>query len=349
MKLSQVINITLAVSRIRALNWSKQHLTDLPEGRLDPQMKSLLEVIQFDPTAAAMWTKSPAQARADHILSMVLYRRFSPPVAKVPNVWNGSVPGPAGDIPVRFYMPLGPGPFPVLVYFHGGGWVLGNLNTADNVARSLCNYGKMVVISVDYRLAPEHPFPAALEDCYTVTQWAADSANTAEFRGNPHQIVVGGDSAGGNLAAAVCIKARDEQGPLIKAQLLVYPALNASTLDTPSYIAFGEGNLLTTQDMRWFYDHYLPIENDRNNILASPLLCADLSRLPAALVLTAELDVLRDEGEAYADRLHSSGVPVMLIRARNLPHGFLSLREMVKRADRYCQQMMEQLAQMLGQ
>lgn len=349
MKLNQAVQVMLAVSRIRALNWSKQHLKDLPDGVMDPQMSNLLKVMNYDATVKPMWEKSITQSRADHILNMVIYRRFSPPIAKVPNVWNGTIPGPHGDIKVRYYMPLGNGPFPIFVYCHGGGWVLGNLNTADNVARALCHYGQMAVISVDYRLAPEHKFPVPLEDCYAVCEWASDAENAKTVRGNVQKLVVGGDSAGGNLAAAVCLKARDENGPRIAQQVLMYPALNARDTNTESYRTYGDQQLLTAADMRWFYDQYVDQEQDRINPYLSPLLAEDHSNLPPALILTAEFDVLRAEGEQYAHALKAAGVDVEHIHAAGLSHAFMTLREMVKRADRYSEQLMKRLRKRLGE
>jgi len=333
MKLSAVLRATLALTKIRALNFSKQHTRELPGGVLDPQMESLMALFTLEGEAVPLEQKTVRQARADNIISMVLYRKFSPPVASIPNVWNGTVAGSAGDIRVRFYMPAGDGPFPIFVFFHGGGWVVGNLDTSDNLARTICHYGKMSVISVDYRLAPENKFPAGLEDCFTVLQWAADPTNATTIRGDVQKIVVGGDSAGGNLSAAVCLKAKQANSPRIAHQFLIYPATNLRDLETSSYKRHADFPLLKGSDVPWYIQHYTQQPEDTANPLASPALAEDLSNLPPATILTAEFDVLCDDGEHYANLLRQAGVKVNLIRANGLPHGFASLREMVKRAD----------------
>ncbi len=230
-----------------------------------------------------------------------------------------TIPGPGGDIPVRVYTPNGSGPFPCLVYFHGGGWVLGDLPGVNGVCRSLANRASCVVVSVDYRLAPEHKFPAPLDDCFAATQWVA--ANGAEIGVDPSRIAVAGDSAGGNLAAAVALRAKQEGGPALSYQVLVYPVTNHA-YDTGTYASNGEGKLLTTDMMRWFWDHYLNNDEDGRNPLASPLQATDLSGLPPALVITAEFDPLCEEGEAYAQRLTDAGVAVTSKRYDGQIHAF---------------------------
>ena len=228
----------------------------------------------------------------------------------------------AGTVPARIYRPAGDGPFPVVMMFHGGGWVIGDLDTADCQSREVCRDVGALVISVDYRLAPEHPFPAAAEDCYTATLWAA--ANAGEHDGNPASLALAGDSAGGNLAAVVAQMARDRGGPEVVFQLLVYPVTDGVHFDRPSYRDNAEGYLLTADSMRWFWDHYVPTAQDRDNPYASPLLATDLSALPPALVMTAEFDPLRDEGEAYARALAAAGVDAGFIRYDGFIHGFFA-------------------------
>jgi acetyl esterase len=217
----------------------------------------------------------------------------------------------------------------LLVYFHGGGWVLGGIETHDGVCRELANAAGCVVVSVDYRLAPEHKFPAAVEDCYAATQWAA--AHAGDLGADARRLAVGGDSAGGNLAAVVSQMAPDRGGPPIVFELLVYPVTTAA-FDTPSYRDNAEGYLLTAGDMRWFWNHYLNGPADADNPYASPLRATRLAGLPPALVITAEFDPLRDEGEQYAQRLEEAGVPTRLIRYDGMIHGFFGMSHMMDKA-----------------
>ena len=207
------------------------------------------------------------------------------------------IPGPDGPLGVRIYAPDAAAPLPVLVYFHGGGWVLGNLDTSDAQCRSLTNAIGCVTVSVDYRLAPEARFPAAVEDCYAATRWVAD--NASELGCDSKRVAVGGTSAGANLAAVVPLMARDRGHPSLAYQVLVYPITDGS-MDTSSYRENAEGYFLTAGAMAWFWKHYINDDRDRSHPYAAPLNAADLSGLPPALVITAEYDPLRDEGEAYA-------------------------------------------------
>jgi acetyl esterase len=204
-----------------------------------------------------------------------------------------------------------------LVYFHGGGWVVCDLETHDVVCRAIAQQSGAVVVAVDYRLAPEHKFPAAVEDAYAAVLWAVKNVSS--------RISVGGDSAGGNLAAVMALKCRDEGGPRLASQVLIYPVTNLAAFDTASYREFAEGYNLTRSEMDWFRDCYLARPEDGHHPHASPLLAADLRGLPPALVITAECDVLRDEGEAYARRLEQAGVPVTCTRYPGMIHPFLSM------------------------
>lgn len=242
------------------------------------------------------------------------------PVAQVK---DRDLPGPEGAISVRIYTPAGSGPFPVLVFFHGGGWVVCDIDTHDPVCRSLAHAAECIVVSVDYRLAPEHKFPAAADDCYAATQWVMN--NTTLINGDPDRVAVGGDSAGGNLAAVVALMARDRAGPALVFQLLVYPVTDYYTAGTPSYQENADGYFLTRDDMVWFWNHYLNGEADAANPYACPLRAASLAGLPSALVITAEFDPLRDEGEMYAARLRESGVAAALVRYDGMIHGFFSM------------------------
>jgi acetyl esterase len=257
------------------------------------------------------------------------------PPEVVAKIEDRRLPGPAGDIRVRLYTPADKGPLPVFVYFHGGGWVIGSIETSDALCRALCNAAGCIVLSVDYRLAPEHPFPAAVEDAYHATLWAA--ANTASFGGDPSRIAVGGDSAGGNLAAVVAQIARDRDQPALQFQLLIYPATDAAC-DTPSYSENADGYLLTKDAMQWFWNHYMGRDADRRNPHLSPLRASNLTGLPAALVITAGFDPLRDEGERYAERLRDAGVPVQVTRYSSMMHGFFTMAAMIDQGRKAVQQ-----------
>jgi acetyl esterase len=239
------------------------------------------------------------------------------------------IPGPGGEIPVRLYRPRTEGPLPVLVYFHGGGWVICNLDTHDSPCRSLAQEASCAVASVDYRLAPEHKFPAAVEDAYAATCWIAENGRRINL--DTSRIAVGGDSAGGNLAAVVSLMARDKGGPPLIHQLLVYPVTDLSTLDRDSYRRHGEGYMLTRDGMAYYRSHYLARETDALNPYASPLLAEDLCGLPPACILTAEFDVLTDEAEAYAARLKKAGVPVRYTCFEGMIHAFFGLAGAVDR------------------
>ena len=233
---------------------------------------------------------------------------------------NRTVPGPAGDIPVRIYTPDGSGERPLIVYYHGGGWVIGELDTVDRPLRSLANRTGAVVVSVDYRLAPEHRYPAAFDDCYAATVWAAEHA--AELGADPARVVVAGDSAGGNLAAAVALAARDRGGPPLAGQLLIYPVTDFD-FGTQSYADNGEGLLLQRATMQWFWAHYLGAQDLGKDPYLAPLRADSLGGLPPAFVMSSEFDPLRDEGEAYAARLRDAGVEVPARRYEGMLHGFL--------------------------
>jgi acetyl esterase len=236
-----------------------------------------------------------------------------------------SIPRPPGEIPVRIYTPPSSGDEapPLVVFFHGGGWVLGNLGTHDAVCRDLSSQSGAVLVAVDYRLAPEHVFPAAVDDAYAGLVWAHDHA--AELGADPSRMAVIGDSAGGNLAAVTSVLARDRSGPALRLQVLAYPVIDGG-LDTPSMKENAEGYFLTADAMRWFFDLYTgtDVDGPRTDPLVSVLRTADLSGLPPALVLTAEYDPLRDEGEEYARQLADAGVPTERTRYDGQIHGFLS-------------------------
>jgi acetyl esterase len=243
------------------------------------------------------------------------------------------VPGPHGDIPVRVYTPSNnddASPPAAVVYLHGGGWVFMSIETHDTICRRLAAASGSVVVSVQYRLAPEHPFPVPLDDCYAATTWVADHA--AELGTEPGLLAVMGDSAGGNLAAAVTLAARERAGPRIAAQVLMYPALDPAR-DTASYTENGTGYLLDEPSMQWFWQQYLQSDDHEKDPLAAPGRADDLRGLPTATVITAEFDPLRDEGENYAARLAEAGVAARSHRVPGMLHGFLGMPAMFPEAD----------------
>ena len=239
----------------------------------------------------------------------------------VGNVFERNIEGRSGSIPIRVYVPKGSGPFPITMMFHGGGWVIGDLETVDAQSRQVCNQVGCVVVAVDYRLAPEHRFPAAAEDCYDATVWTYE--NAAQLDADSTRLAVAGDSAGGNLAAVVAQMARDNDGPPLVFQLLVYPVTNGHIFDTDSYRENSDGYMLTADSMHWFWDHYAESE-DRSNPYASPLCASDLSNLPPALIQVAEFDPLRDEGLQYAEALRAAGVDTQTRCYEGFIHGFFS-------------------------
>ena len=288
---------------------------------LDPQARAYLETRQPLPLS----DETVAEAR---LASEGESERLGGPPEPVAAVEELSAPGSAGPVRVRVYRPEGEEPFAGLLWFHGGGWVIGSLDTHDRICRALCRRAGALVCSVDYRLAPEHRFPAALEDAWAATRWVADQAVALGV--DPARLAVGGDSSGGNLAAAVALQARRAGLPLTL-QALVYPVTD-HRFDTASYDEFADGYGLTGEGMRWFWEQYLGPAGNGSAVEASPLRAADLRDVAPALVLTAEADVLRDEGEAYAGRLLAAGVPVTLTRYAGMVHGFLRHGGIVDRA-----------------
>lgn len=240
-----------------------------------------------------------------------------------------TIPGPVGEILIRVYRPEGDA-LPVVVYFHGGGWVIGSVDSHDGYCRTVANASNAIVVSVEYRLAPEHGFPAAAEDAYAATKWVAENATT--LGGKSGVIGVAGDSAGGNLAAAAALMARDRGGPDIGCQVLIYPITDCN-FDTTSYVDFADDYFLTRQAMIWFWDQYCPDEADRKHPYVSPLRAETLSNLPPALILTAEYDPLRDEGETYAAELSKAGVEAQAIRYDGMIHGFTRRFQLLDEAE----------------
>jgi acetyl esterase len=288
---------------------------------VDPQLQELVDAS----AAMAQLDLASTTAETFRALSKAPYLQYVPS-EEVASVVDRSIPGPQGEIPVRIYTPAtgaaGDGPLGVLVFFHGSGFVIFDLDTHDHECRMLANLGRVVVVSVDYRLAPEHKFPAAVTDARAALHWVVDHAEG--LGADPARLAVGGDSAGGNLAAVVAQVARDEGGPPIAFQLLVYPVTDLRG-GHASRVENGKGYLLTTEVMQWFEEQYLNDDTDRTDPRASPLLAASFAGLPRALVITAEYDPLRDEGDEYAQRLQADGVEVAHHRYDGAVHGFFQL------------------------
>ncbi|MDE2836377.1 MAG: alpha/beta hydrolase [Chloroflexota bacterium] len=283
---------------------------------LDPEAKASLEK-RIEMGVLEPHETSPQEARA------LQAARPNLPGPEVASVSDHLAPGPHGDVPVRVYVPVtdDEGPLPVSMWFHGGGWVIGSVATNDATCRALANASGAIVVSVDYRLAPEHKFPVPFDDSYAATVWAAE--NAASLGGDPSRLAVAGASAGGNLSATIALRARDEGGPRLVQQSLIYPVTDHD-FTRPSYVENGEGYGLSYASMVWFWDCYLSSGAEASNPYVSPMLAENLSGLPPAFVLTCEYDPLRDEGEAYAARLQEAGVPTRLSRYDGMIHALFN-------------------------
>jgi acetyl esterase len=281
---------------------------------VDPEIQMLLDRGSGVP---ATHTLPVAEARRLYEARIAV---MAPPAA-VADVVERRIDGPGGPLVVRLYMPHGTGPFPLMVFFHGSGFVLCSLDTHDGMCRNLAAGIGCVVASVDYRLAPEHKFPAGPDDCLAATRWLATHA--VEIGADPSRIMVAGDSAGGNMAAVTALRLRDEGGPRLCGQMLLYPVTDYHTPGTASYVENAEGYGLTRDTMEWFWNHYLDTPAEADNPYASPLRAASLAHLPPAYVVSAEYDPLRDEAEQYGERLREDAVPVEIVRCAGMNHGFL--------------------------
>ena len=311
---------------------------------VDPQMQGVLDRIA-KAALPAFYTVSADEARR-------LYREsraaFSPAVPEVAEARDLALSGPGGPIPLRLYRGLGTEAgalLPVLVFFHGGGWTIGDLDTHDIVCRTLANKARCAVVAVDYRMGPEHKFPAAVDDCIAATRWVA--AQSAAIGVDVSRIAVGGDSAGGNLAAVTAIALRDAGGPPLVFQALVYPATD-QRMDSDSHARLAEGYLLTRNNMLWFRGNYLE-PGQYDDWRASPLRAADLARLPPAHIITAGYDPLLDEGRAFSDRLVAAGVPVLYECFEGMTHGFLTLGGVVAGANHALYRLAQSLSQAFKQ
>jgi acetyl esterase len=299
------------------------HYPAYVHGRLDPQADALLTRLRLEPSAP-LSSLTPPQARASFLVPSWL---GAP--REIAAVRDLTVPGPGGPLRLRTYLPRGCPPLPVLVFFHGGGFVLGTLDEFDSFCTLLADGAGCVVVSVDYRLAPEQKYPAAAQDAVAALRWVG--AHTGEIGGDPTRIAVAGDSAGANLAAVAAMTARDE-GPKLVLQVLISPWVDLTCSETDSFRWFGQGSWLSTASLRWYRDHYLAGPDEARLPDASPLFARDLSGLPPALVLNAEFDVLRDQAEAFAGRLRSSGNAVDYRLYPGMLHDFAILPGLFDRA-----------------
>jgi len=292
---------------------------------VDPQIQALLDRGTGVPATHTLPVAEERRLYEARIAVMA-------PPAKVAKVEERRIDGPGGPIELRIYTPVGTGPFPLMVFFHGSGFVLCSLDTHDRGCRNYCNAAGCVVVSVDYRLAPEHKFPAGPEDCYAATSWAA--AHAGELNANAAHIVLAGDSAGGNMVAVTALMARDRGGPPLCGQLMIVPVTGYPKPGYPSYVENAQGYGLTAAGMRWYWGHYLNNEAEADNPYASPVRAANLRGLPPALIITAELDVLRDEGEDYGKRLADAGVPTQVTRYEGVHHGFFGMQAVLDKSKR---------------
>ncbi len=292
---------------------------------MDPQVEALLQMMAAQAQAAGvpqMWELPADVARAN---AEVSFAAFNQPMPGSVSIAGRSIPGPAGEIPVKVFTPAGPGPFPLLVFLHGGGWVICSPATHARLCAELAEGAGVVVVSVHYRLAPEHPAPAPLDDCVAAIRWAV--ANAAELNADGSRFAVGGDSAGANLTAAAMLRLRDEGGPAARLQLLLYGAFTADN-DLPSVIENGEGKILTRKAMEWFYNHYLSGGASPDDPYIAPIK-GDLRGVPPARLIVGTLDPLLDDSKLFARALEAAGVPAKLSIYQDQPHIFLQLSAML--------------------
>ena len=306
----------------------------------DPQAAMILKKLNALPALETLSVKEVRQILSKRLPSAV-------EIKKVSNVRNVLIEAPHAAIPSRLYWPFGEGPFPLVVFFHGGGFVGGDLDTHDSLCRNLCAGAQSIVASVGYRLAPEHRFPAAADDCLFALRWLQDRAR--EFDADGKRVAVCGDSAGGNLAAVTAIRSMDEGGPLLCAQLLIYPVLDRHDSGAPSYIENAHGCGVSKAAMEWFWAHYLGDQMQLIHPHAMPLRANDLSGLPPTLIVTVESDPLRDEGLAYAQRLRTAGVPISHIHCDGMYHGFILMPGVIDEAARVIEESCEWLRARFGE
>lgn len=330
--LFRFLPVLMAPAAVIAAAAASSLISNQPAAQPDPQMQAVLDELGRL-GGKPIETLTPMEARkqptpADAVKELLKNHHENVAPQKVAKVEERTIPGPAGQLPARVYWPAGNGPFSVLVYFHGGGWVIADKDVYDATPRALVNLANCIVVSVDYRRGPEHKFPAAHEDAYATYAWALK--NAASINGIPGQIAVGGESAGGNLAAAVALMARDRQQTLPKYQLLVYPIAGYDT-NTASYRENAQAKPLNKAMMDWFFRQYLRDPADGQDPRIN-LVGANLKGLPAATIITAQIDPLRSDGEQLADRLTRAGVPVDYMNYQGVTHEFFGMGAVVAKA-----------------
>ncbi|MCP4177989.1 MAG: alpha/beta hydrolase [bacterium] len=298
-------------------------------GKPDPQVSSLLDIInQADPPDYSKINFHEFKKTANKLFNDCYKAKVYDRVEKVDDLL---IDGPETRIPIRIYTPSENGPFSIFLYLHGGGWMTGNLDTHDNICRAFCKRAECLVVAVDYRLTPENKFPAGFNDVCTVFEWIVDSIDS--YNGNPNAVGVGGDSGGGTMAAALAVKYNKKTKYNIVFQMLCYPSLNIASFNTGSYHEFKEGYGLSKEKVEWYVKNCFADDKDKYNIYASPLLNEEMEGLPPAYIITAEYDVLRDDGEQYAQKLDLSGVSVRCIRYGGLIHAFLNMDGIIDKVD----------------
>lgn len=302
--------------------------TRTPWGRLDMKLAILLKYMSVMKVDLFEEKRSIEQIRAFSARGGRILQAAAPEVRQV---IDKTIPGPRGPLSIRVYADKTEPGLPVVIYIHGGGWVLGSLDTHDNTCRAIAKKAGVMVLAPDYGLAPEKPYPHGLDEVYATLVWARE--NAGGMGGDSHTIFLAGDSAGGNLAAATAIRARASNGPALAGQILIYPALSLHEFNTASYATFSHGYYLTRRYMEKFRAYYVPSLSHRLSPMVSPLLATSTAGLPPTLIVTAQFDILRDEGEMYARRLKKDGVPVTLIRVKGVIHGFLKMDRLLSQAD----------------
>jgi acetyl esterase len=312
------------------------------EIRLDPQVKAMLDKLSSSGVVSSVVTPRDVPEARDAYVALQAFEGQPEPVWKVE---NRQIPGPGGNLAIRIYKPREARALPVLVYFHGGIFTTGSLETHDVPLRALANASGCMIVSVAYRLAPESPFPAAPEDAYAATQWV--SKHAAEIGADATRMAVGGDGAGGNLAAVVALMARDRKGPALRYQVLIYPFTSAA-MQTVSWWDFANGPVLNREGMLFHLGRYLNTATDIRNPYLSPLAATNLEKLPPALIITAEYDPVRDDGENYAHELKDSGVPVTVSQYKGMVHGFFQLAGTLDAGRKALQEVASHLKEALG-
>ena len=325
LKIGFIVILSMAVIIIASLVILTQSWRQTPYGKLDTKTAILLKLVNSQPQPEKIYPKAMRyyveQRGADLMKDAV----------ELPVVKDIKIPNEDGMIPARLYAPIENQKLPGIIFYHGGGWITGSVNVYDKFCRQLSYECNAVVMSVDYRLAPENKFPAAVNDAYEALVYANNNADDVNI--DRSKIAVAGDSAGGNLAAAVSLMARDKKGPRISYQILIYPVTNISSTDTESQKNFAEGYFISKKATDQMIDFYIRYPEDKNNPYASPLLATSHKNLPPAIVITAEFDPLRDDGEAYAKKLEQANVPVTKMRALGTIHGFMSYSKILNQAD----------------